>query len=390
MPFGDESESEEEEVRADDDPEITAGGRKVVHSTAVNADSKAYAYLPPGELGLDLDEILKVLEPALMAHLRQQDPNYFRENPLQVSSDYEARVGVGDNQVRTAVVVAHDKPEVMAALAAIAAGFGALHVLGIPLVFQNIVAFRATAATLEGRTTRVRHSRRKAYMMDFKATGITSTVEADSFLNELCRVSGGEVPAFFLMERREQRGSMLLDGALRIWFCPVEGQQFVWPDEVVVRLQENGVARPVTLNRFTNVVVHEDEYKICCGAVGACATGCSKRDEKPKRTGQRGGLFAPKRLPPAVQEAKRNYARAILAACAPHIVQGKIGGLACRRSLCQEFNDNKRGKGERRGHSKLMLPGMACGMKGNAYPCVAKLARAEFPACQAAPGHPNP
>ena len=74
--------------------------------------------------------------------------------------------------------------------------------------------------------------------MDFKATGITSTVEADSFLNELCRVSGGEVPAFFLMERREQRGSMLLDGALRIWFCPVEGQQFVWPDEVVVRLLE--------------------------------------------------------------------------------------------------------------------------------------------------------
>ena len=61
---------------------------------------------------------------------------------------------------------------------------------------------------------------------------------------------------------------------------------------------------------------------------------------------------------------------------------GKIGGVACRRSLCQEFNDNKKGKGERRGHSKLMLPGMACGARCNAYPCVAKLARAEFPACQ--------
>ena len=71
-------------------------------------------------------------------------------------------------------------------------------------------------------------------------------------------------------------------------------------------------------------------------------------------------------------------------ACVPHIVQGKIGGVACRRSLCQEFNDNERGKGERRGHSKLMLPGMACGTRCNAYPCVAKLARAEFPACQAA------
>ena len=32
MPFGDESGSEEEEVRADEDPEITAGGRKVVHT----------------------------------------------------------------------------------------------------------------------------------------------------------------------------------------------------------------------------------------------------------------------------------------------------------------------------------------------------------------------
>ena len=83
-----------------------------------------------------------------------------------------------------------------------------------------------------------------------------------------------------------------------------------------------------------------------------------------------------------MQEAKRNFAKAILAACAPHIVNGKIGGVACRRSLCQEFNDNKRGKGERRGHPKLMLPGMACGAKCNAYPCVAKLARAEFPACQ--------
>ena len=236
MPFGDESESEEEEVRNDEDPEITAAGRKVVHSTATNANSKAYAYLPPDELGLDPDEILKVLEPALLTQLRQQDRNYFKDNPLQISGDHEARVGEGDSQVRTAVVVAHDKPEVMAALAAIAAGFGALHVLGIPLAFQNITAFRATAATLEGRTTRVRHSRRKAFMMTFKALGITSTVEADAFLDELCRVVGGEVPAFFLMERREQRGSMLLDGALRVWYCPPEGRQFVWLDEVVVRL----------------------------------------------------------------------------------------------------------------------------------------------------------
>ena len=66
MPFGDESESEEAEVRDDEDPEITAAGRKVVHGTATNANSKAYAYLPPDELGLDPDEILKVLEPALL------------------------------------------------------------------------------------------------------------------------------------------------------------------------------------------------------------------------------------------------------------------------------------------------------------------------------------
>ena len=58
--------------------------------------------------------------------------------------------------------------------------------------------------------------------------------------------------------------------------------------------------------------------------------------------------------------------------------------MACRRTVCQEFCQNKRGKGERRGHTKLMLPGMACGTKCNAYPCVAKLARAEFPECQAA------
>ena len=236
MAFDDESGSEEEEVRAEEDPEITASGRKVVHSTAVSANSKLYSYLPPEELELDPDEIKKVLVPALLTQLRQQDPNYFEDNPLQITGDYEARVNEGDTQVRTAVVVAHDKPEVMAALAAIAAGFGTLNVLGIPLAFQNIIAFRATAATLEGRTTRVRHSRRKAFMMTFKALGITSTVEADAFLDELCRVVGGEVPAFFLMERREQRGSMLLDGALRVWYCPPEGRQFVWLDEVVVRL----------------------------------------------------------------------------------------------------------------------------------------------------------
>ena len=73
-------------------------------------------------------------------------------------------------------------------------------------------------------------------MMTFKALGITSTAEADTFLDELCRVSGGVVPAFFLMERRGQRGSSLLDGSLRVWYCPPEGRQFVWPDEVVVRL----------------------------------------------------------------------------------------------------------------------------------------------------------
>ena len=72
MPFGDESGSEEEEVRADEDPEITAGGRKVVHSTAVSANSKLYAYLPPEELELELDpdEIKKVLVPALLTQLR--------------------------------------------------------------------------------------------------------------------------------------------------------------------------------------------------------------------------------------------------------------------------------------------------------------------------------
>ena len=124
------------------------------------------------------------------------------------------------------------------------------------------------------------------------------------------------------------------------------------------------MARPVTLNRFTNVAVREDEYKICCGAVGKCVTDCSKRVVLPKKTGRRAAGLCP----PEVQEAKRNFARAILAACVPHIVNGKIGGVACRRSLCQEFNDNKRGKGERRGHPKLMLPGMACGAKCNAYP----------------------
>ena len=78
------------------------------------------------------------------------------------------------------------------------------------------------------------------------------------------------------------------------------------------------------------------------------------------------------------------YAEAILTACAPHILHGKIGGAACRRTVCQEFKQNVKGKGEGRGHAKLMLPGMACGTKCNAYPCVAKLAGAAFPACQVA------
>jgi hypothetical protein len=88
MPFGDESESEEAEVRDDEDPEITAAGRKVVHGTATNANSKAYAYLPPDELGLDPEEIQKLLEPAQMTQLRQQDPNYFKDNPLPISGDH--------------------------------------------------------------------------------------------------------------------------------------------------------------------------------------------------------------------------------------------------------------------------------------------------------------
>ena len=90
----------------------------------------------------------------------------------------------------------------LAALAAIAAGIGALSVLGIQLNFQNIIAFRATAATIEGRNTRVRHSRRPAVMMTLKGLGITSIAEAAAFLDELCRESGGEVQSFFLMEPR--------------------------------------------------------------------------------------------------------------------------------------------------------------------------------------------
>ena len=43
-----------------------------------------------------------------------------------------------------------------------------------------------------------------------------------------------------------------------------------------------------------------------------------------------------------------------------------------------------KGKGASRGHAKLMLPGMACGEKCTAFPCVAKRAGAAFPACQAA------
>ena len=75
MPFGSENGSEEEEERADEDPEISASGRKVVHSTAASANSKAYAYLPPEELELDPDEIKKVLVPALLTRMRQQDPS---------------------------------------------------------------------------------------------------------------------------------------------------------------------------------------------------------------------------------------------------------------------------------------------------------------------------
>ena len=112
---------------------------------------------------------------------------------------------------------------------------------------------------------------------------------------------------------------MLLDGSMRIWFCPAEGRKFIWPDECVVNLLENGVARPVTLNRFTNVAVHDDEYKICCGTIGECTATCTKRVKKLQtRTGKR----APKHLPPAVKAAKEACAQAILTACAPHIIGG--------------------------------------------------------------------
>ena len=383
MPFSDNDSENEDEARAgaDEDWEITPAGRKVVHNTSVNADTKLYAYLPPEEAELDAEQIEKVLVPALLMQMRQQDTNYFATNPLQISGTYEARVGVDDTQVRTAVVVAHEQPEVMAALAAIAAGV-ALNVLGIQLTFQNIIAFRAIAATLEGRSTRVRHNRRPAIMMTLKATGITSNTEADAFLDELCRASGGEVQSFFLMERRGQQGSMMLDGSLRIWFCPAGDRQFVWPDECVVKLQESGVTRPVTLNRFSNVAVHDENYKICCGAIGNCTADCTKRKRtvKPKKT----GLRAPKHLPPAVQAAKEIFAQAILTACAPHIIGGKIGGIACKRVMCHEFRTNAKGKGPGFGHSKLMLPGMACGEKCTAFPCVAKRAGASFPACLAA------
>ena len=53
-------------MRADEDPEISASGRKVVHSTAVSANSKLYSYLPPEEMELDPDEVKKVLLPALL------------------------------------------------------------------------------------------------------------------------------------------------------------------------------------------------------------------------------------------------------------------------------------------------------------------------------------
>ena len=112
-------------------------------------------------------------------------PGHFRPYPLEgcpglLSLIPSYNCTAGDTQVRTAVVVAHEQPEVMAALAAIALGIGALNVLGIPLNLQNIISFRATAATIEGRNTRARHSRRPAVMMTLKALGITSITEADA------------------------------------------------------------------------------------------------------------------------------------------------------------------------------------------------------------------
>ena len=154
----------------------------------------------------------------------------------------------------------------------------------------------------------------------------------------------------------------------------------------MVNLLESGVARPVTLNRFTNVAVHDDEYKICCGTIGACTATCSKRVKQLQtRTGKR----APKHLPPAVKAAKEACAQAILTACAPHIIGGKIGDTKCRRAMCHEWLTNVRGKGPRRNHAKIMLPGMACSERCTAFPCVAKLAGAAFPACQAAIGEFN-
>ena len=57
--------------------------------------------------------------------------------------------------------------------------------------------------------------------------------------------------------------------------------------------------------------------------------------------------------------------------------------------MCHEWLTNVRGKGPGRDHAKLMLPGMACSEKCTAFPCVAKLAGAAFPACQAAIGEFN-
>ena len=189
--------------------------------------------------------------------------------------------------------------------------------------------------------------------------------------------------------RDEGDGHVIADtssGGLR-FHVALDRHEIEVPEKFTYHVTSKGGApRVCILNRYVNIFVCDDDYKRCCGRIMIKgnrdhAPTCHARGyvsmfpqhkvpaeqrRPPERDNPRGGEYF---LPPELKEKRTKYAKAVLTACAPAIVDGKLNGRVAQPVLCPSWAASKMRKQH---YATAELPaGKTCQTNCRQFPCVA-------------------
>ena len=421
MAFGDEEQyddcnMEDGEIR--EERPKTNGGRVKLHedTDAFEAMESRVSLIEVGAV-VDSERTREMVTTLIESYLRHMGPGpagqaglaALQAAPIMVDASLMLPAQ-GTLQTRKAVMISHKDKKVIEALdAAQTQADQVMNVYGVTLKFMRRMAAASRAASEPGEEMKTAFkARAQSIMLQLQGCGVDVS---DENLDEICDqlssglqmlvptvlrcnefddVQGNPPPAaqhshMHACDRHIVRSLMYVcmrtnagkfnaqtcDGCIRV-HVECEHHLFQMPENIHLDLtKQDGVVR-YYFNRFTNMAVLEDEYNVCCGAIGRHMPECHKTQKRPRVERP-----VPVCLPSEVALNRKKYVKEVMDSVCPQIVeQTLLNQEGTKRfkaypSACKAWTAHVHKKKTNAGQC---APGTYCAKNCKQFPCVAVVA----------------